>query len=45
MEAQIAISSIISRFPSIRLADPAAPPHYKLVPGFRGLTELDVVLS
>ncbi len=45
MEAQIAIASLLARFPKIRLADPAEPPHYKMVPGFRGLTELSVLLS
>jgi cytochrome P450 len=45
MEAQIAIGSLLARFPKIRLADPTEPPHYKSVPGFRGLTELNVLLS
>ncbi len=45
MEAQIAIGSLLARFPKIRLADPTEPPHYKMVPGFRGLAELNVLLS
>ena len=45
MEAQIAIDSLVARFPQIRLADPAEPPHFKLVPGFRGLADLNVLLS
>jgi cytochrome P450 len=45
MEAQIAIGSLLARFPRIRLADPAAPPQYKAVPGFRGLATLEVLLT
>jgi cytochrome P450 len=45
METQIAIGSLLARFPKIRLADPTEPPHYKMVPGFRGLAELNVLLS
>jgi hypothetical protein len=45
METQIAISSLVSRFPGIRLADPAAAPSYKYVPGFHGLSTLHVVLA
>jgi cytochrome P450 len=45
MEAQIAIGSLLARFPKIRLADPTEPPRYKMVPGFRGLAELNVLLS
>jgi len=45
METQIAIGSIIERFPHIRLADPDVAPDYKVVPGFRGLARLDVLLD
>jgi cytochrome P450 len=45
METQIAISSLVSRFPGIRLADPSASPSYKYVPGFHGLAHLRVVLA
>ena len=45
METQIAIGSLIARFPGIRLADPTAAPHYKYVPGFHGLADLQVVLA
>lgn len=45
METQIAIGSLLARFPKIRLADPTEPPHYKSVPGFRGLADLHVLLS
>jgi cytochrome P450 len=45
METQIAIGSLVSRFPNIRLADPLAAPSYKYVPGFHGLSALHVLLS
>ena len=45
METQIAIGSIIERFPHIRLADPNLAPDYKVVPGSRGLERLDVLLD
>ncbi len=45
METQIAIGSLIARFPRIRLADPSASPQYKCVPGFHGLTDLHVILA
>lgn len=45
MEAQIALGSLIKRFTNIALADPAVPLQFKLVPGFRGLIELPVLLS
>jgi cytochrome P450 len=44
-ETQIAISSLVARFPQIRLADPSAAPHYKYIPGFHGLAELHVHLA
>jgi hypothetical protein len=45
METQIAINSLIARFPGIRLADPTATPNYKYVPGFHGLADLHVLLA
>ena len=45
METQIAIGSLVARFPRIRLADPSAVPRYKYVPGFHGLADLHVVLA
>jgi cytochrome P450 len=45
METQIAIGSLVARFPRIRLADREAEPAYKYVPGFHGLSELRVVLD
>ena len=45
IETQIAVSSLITRFPRIRLADPSNPPSYKYVPGFHGLADLRVVLT
>jgi cytochrome P450 len=44
-ETQVAISSLISRFPEIRLADPSATPTCKYAPGFHGLADLYVALS
>jgi cytochrome P450 len=45
METQIAIGSLIARFPDIRLADPTAASNYKYVPGFHGLADLQVLLA
>ena len=45
MEAQIAIGSLVARFPRLRLAEPNAEPSYKSVPGFRGLSALEVLLD
>jgi cytochrome P450 len=45
METQIAIGSLVARFPHIRLTDPSTAPNYKFVPGFRGLAELNVTLD
>lgn len=45
IETQIAISSLITRFPCISLADHSNPPSYKYVPGFHGLADLHVVLT
>ena len=45
LEAQVAIGSLVARFPQIRLADPSAEPPYKYVPGFHGLSDLRVVLT
>jgi cytochrome P450 len=45
MEAQIAIGSLLARFPTLQFADPSRPPEFKVVPGFRGLTDLYVRLA
>lgn len=42
MEAQVAILSFFERFPDVRLADPDAPPQWRLTPFFRGLREMRV---
>jgi cytochrome P450 len=45
MEAQIAIGSLVARFPRIRFVNPGAAPSYKYVPGFHGLVVLRVLLN
>jgi cytochrome P450 len=44
METQIAIGSLVRRYPDLRLADPSAEPNYKNVYAFRGLSDLHVTL-
>lgn len=44
LEAQVAIGSVLSRFPHLRL-DPQRPPERATVVGFRGLTSLGVAVS
>jgi hypothetical protein len=43
LEAQIAVASIVARFPDLRLADPDAPPQWRDEPFFRGLATLPVL--
>jgi hypothetical protein len=42
MEARAVLQTLFTRFPKLRLADPDAPPHWRKLPGFRGLERLDV---
>jgi cytochrome P450 len=42
LEAQIAVLKLLQRFPSLRLADPAAPLKWRPTPFFHGLEELIV---
>jgi cytochrome P450 len=44
LEAQVALLRLIERFPNLRLADPDAPPVWRTLPFFRGLTRLDVTV-
>lgn len=44
LEAQIAIMSFFTRFPSVRLADPHAKAQWRSLPFFRGLKTLPVAL-
>ena len=44
LEAQIAIPAFFERFPTVRLADPEAPPRWRSLPFFRGLKELPVAV-
>ena len=43
LEAQVALLRLFERFPSLRLADPDAPPTWRTLPFFRGLERLDLV--
>ncbi|HUZ12905.1 MAG TPA: cytochrome P450 [Caulobacteraceae bacterium] len=43
LEAQVAIARLFERFPALRLADPDAPPQWRVLPFFRGLERLDLV--
>lgn len=42
MEARHLLPRLFARFPNLRLADPDAPPHWRRLPGFRGLETLRV---
>lgn len=42
MEARHLLPRLFERFPRLRLSDPAAPPHWRKLPGFRGLDSLAV---
>ena len=42
MEAKHLLSRLFTRFPRLRLSDPHAPPHWRRLPGFRGLERLHV---
>jgi cytochrome P450 len=45
METEVAIDSLITRFPNLRLAEPQCEPSRKRVPGFHGLCDLLVRLD
>ncbi len=42
MEARHLLARLFARFPRLRLAEPDAPPHWRRLPGFRGLETLHV---
>jgi cytochrome P450 len=44
-EAQVAITTLLSRFPDMALSAPDAPPRYTRRTGMHGLESLDVVLA
>ena len=44
LEAQIALARLFERFPDMKLADPDATPAWRLLPFFRGLERLDVLV-
>ena len=44
LEAQVALSRLIARFPNLRLADPDAAPQWRTLPFFRGLERLEVAV-
>jgi len=44
LEAQVALARLFERFPTLRLADPDAPPVWRTLPFFRGLERLDVLV-
>lgn len=45
MEARHLLPRLFSRYPELRLADPLAPPHWRRLPGFRGLEALHVSID
>jgi cytochrome P450 len=45
LEARVAIAALFERFPSLRLADPTAPPRWRPIPHFRGLEALPVTAA
>ena len=42
MEARHVLQRLFTRFPRLRLSDPDGPPHWRKLPGFRGLENLPV---
>jgi cytochrome P450 len=44
LEAQVALVRLFERFPTLRLADPAATPEWRTLPFFRGLERLDLAV-
>jgi cytochrome P450 len=42
MEGQVAVAQLLARFPNLRLAEPGAPPEWRDLPSFRGLSTLPV---
>jgi len=43
LEGQVAILRLFERFPTLRFADPDAPPAWRALPFFRGLERLELV--
>jgi cytochrome P450 len=43
LEAQVALPRLFERFPTLRLAEPAAAPVWRALPFFRGLERLELV--
>ncbi|WP_439815683.1 cytochrome P450 [Zavarzinia sp. CC-PAN008] len=43
LEATVALGKLFQRFPNLRLADPAAPAQWRMLPFFRGLERLDLI--
>lgn len=44
LEAQVALPKLFNRFPTLRLADPSAAPHWRTLPFFRGLETLPLAV-
>jgi len=44
LEAQVALTRLFERFPDLRLAEPDAPPAWRVLPFFRGLQRLEVLV-
>jgi cytochrome P450 len=44
LEAQVALSKLFERFPTLRFADPDAPAEWRTMPFFRGLVRLDLAV-
>jgi cytochrome P450 len=44
LEAQVALATLFERFPNLRLADPSAKPEWRVMPFFRGLKDLPVLV-
>jgi cytochrome P450 len=44
LEAQVALTSLIERFPGLHLADPGEKPQWRSLPFFRGLKKLEVAV-
>ncbi len=44
-EAQVALTTLVKRYPNMRLANPSKPPNYSKRFGLRGLSDLKVILG
>ncbi|HVY03431.1 MAG TPA: cytochrome P450 [Caulobacterales bacterium] len=44
LEAQVALLKLFQRFPNLRFANPDEPAHWRMLPFFRGLEKLELII-